>query len=73
MVCIAQSHKVRVVGVVVLDEDSFVLKTNDGDSVLIIIAEGTYPQPKRRPRSHLLPRRRSLAPVEAVDRPCSLE
>ena len=69
MMSFAKHDKIRIIGVIVLYEHSFILKTNDTNPVLVIFLEGGNTQTKSRARSELLARSRRLAPVQALNRP----
>lgn len=69
VICLDKGHEVWVVGIIVLDEHSFVLKTNDGDPIPIVFCERGDSKAKGRPWSRLMAQRRGLAPVYGMDGP----
>lgn len=73
MIGFAKSDHVGVlrVIVVILDEDTFILETYNGNPVAVVFGEGGDGQAERRSSSERLGARCCFAPIYAIDRPCS--
>jgi len=73
MVGLCESHEIAIVWIIVFYQYSFVLQSNYGDTVPVVLSEGGDPQAEGRPRSDLLPRRCGFAPIKSVYRPFKLD
>jgi len=72
MVGLCESYEIAIVRIIIFDKHSFVLQSDDGDPIPVVLGEGGNPQPESRPRSDLLPWRCGFAPIEGVHRPLEL-
>lgn len=70
MVGIHERDEVWVIRVIVFDQDTLVLQPYDSDAVAEVLCERPNCETKGRSGTLMLPRRKCLAPVERVDRPC---
>lgn len=58
-----KGHKIGIIGVIVLHEDALILKSCDGNTILVVFSEGCDSEAESGSRPQLLPRRGGLAPI----------
>jgi len=70
MVRIHERHEIRIVCVVIFNQDALILQANNSYAVTEILGERANGKSKCGSRTLVLAWRRRFAPVERVDRPC---